>query len=266
MGTGARKKASPPSMWERRETLRSEAGRGQPKQCLISFCSYPSLPFFSRPRVANPTGTSESKTTLQGIGPCRQSIMCFSTVWYQGPDAHPRLVCCLQTEDETDFADCWLGIGKRNTVTSVVDIGRRCWGGVVWLAGPHPKSGCRDGAGDSDDMDEDSVSSSSTVAQTGQAQRLISLAATASDLPSTATLTALQHAVPVHPMHGWGGKTRVGESPPRAAFCLPSPRLAHTLSRPGRIPLRYSRDCLGTWRSPCLRPMRSAAQPQRWAS
>ena len=63
------------------QTLRSEAGVVDGTHalgCLIPFCSYPSLPFLSRPRLANPTDTSESKTTLQGKA-SRQNIRYFFT-------------------------------------------------------------------------------------------------------------------------------------------------------------------------------------------
>lgn len=93
-------------------------------------------------------------------------------------------------------------------------------------------------------MDWDSVSSSSTVAQTGQAQRL-SLAATASDLPSTATLTALQNAVPVYPMHGWMGARQesVNHCLGRLLFALTSSRAP---SHPLPPPTNYRCDVLAT--------------------
>jgi len=119
--------------------------------CLIPFCSYHSLPFLSRPRLANPTDTSESKTTLQGKA-SRQNIRYFFYRLIPRSWMHiPMLVCCLQSDDAIELARL------------------QC-----------PKPVVATGNGDGDDMDRDSFSFSSTVAQADQAQRL-SLVATASD-------------------------------------------------------------------------------------
>lgn len=273
MGAGARKKASPPSMWESRAdpavrgrpgSAEAKCGREQRWPGLSDlFLQLPLASIFLATAGCEPNRHVREQDDAAGKGDPGRASCAFLPFGIKVLDVHARLVCCLQTDDDIDFAGCRLGSGKRNrvNVTGVVDIGPRCW-----VAGPHSKSGCRDGAGDSDDIH-------------GLGFRFLFINS-GPDRPSSATQPCRDCLRPPKycnvdsaakccssASNAWmdGGKTRVGESLPRAASVCPR-LVSRTLPpspAPDELPLRCSGDCLGTWRSPCLRPMRSAAQPRR---